>query len=222
MRCGKVLVITVILGATCGVPKEKYQAAVDEAGRNLSTASDARQRAEACEAKARETEARTGSAEKRAAELTERLSELEKAASAASADASRQREPVAELAKSKELLEAQSASASAAAERQRKLAEQLAEEKSALQAKSKEYGSLAASLDSEIKAGAHHAVRATGEVDCSDGRTGSLPLGVGDDQRRWQGDPAEDRRRLRIGARSDHSGRGSHGQRAHSHRALPV
>ena len=153
MRCGRALVVIATLGAACGVPKQKYQAAVDEAGRNLSSANDQRQRADACEAKERETEARAGAAEKRAAELTERLSELEKAASAASADASRQRALVAELAKSKELLEAQSVSASAEADRQRKLAEQLAEEKSALQAKSKEYESLAASLDSEIKAG---------------------------------------------------------------------
>ncbi len=146
MRVPGWLVCVMLVGAGCGVPKEKYQAAVDEAGRNLKDAGDQRQRAEACEAKVRE-------AEGRAAQLTERLAALEKAATDASADASRQRELVAQLAKAKELLEAQSATASAEAERQRQLAEQLQQEKSALQARSKEYESLAASLDQEIKAG---------------------------------------------------------------------
>jgi chemotaxis protein MotB len=147
------LVVLGMMSFACGVPKAKYQAVVDEAGRNMKSADDQRQRADACEAKERDTEARAEAGEKRAAELTVRLTELENAATAATADASQQRELVAQLAKSKELLEAQSASASAEAERQRQLAEQLQQEKSALQAKSKEYESLAASLDTEIKAG---------------------------------------------------------------------
>ncbi len=147
------LLVLGMMSLACGIPKEKYQAAVDEAGRNMKSADDQRQRADACEAKERETEARAAAGEKRAAELTVRLTELEQAATAATADASRQRELVAQLAKSKELLEAQSASASAEAEHQRQLAEQLQEEKTALQAKSKEYESLASSLDTEIKAG---------------------------------------------------------------------
>lgn len=146
MRVPGWLVGVMLVGAGCGVPKEKYQAAMDEAGRSLKDAGDQRQRAEACEAKVRETEGR-------AAQLTERLAALEKAATDASADAGRQRELVAQLARAKELLEAQSATASAEADRQRQLAEQLQQEKTALQARSKEYESLATSLDQEIKAG---------------------------------------------------------------------
>lgn len=138
----------VFAGLACGVPKEKYQAAVAEAERNMKSAGDERERAEACEVKQQE-------AERRAAELSARLAQLEKAASAANADASRQRELVAELARAKETLEAQSASASASAEaaRQRELAEQLQRDKSTLQAKSKQYETLASSLDKEIQAG---------------------------------------------------------------------
>jgi len=141
------------LAIACGVPKEKYQAAVAEAERNMKSSDDQRQRADACEAKERDTEAYARAGEQRASELAQRLSELEKAASAASADASQQRELVAQLAKAKELLQAQSESASAEAARQRDLAERLLREKSALQAKSAEYESLASSLDKEIKAG---------------------------------------------------------------------
>jgi chemotaxis protein MotB len=142
-----------VVAAACGIPEEKYKAAVSEADRNLKEVGDQRHRAESAEAKARDQQARAEAAEKRVAELTQRLSELEQAATAASADASRQKELVAQLAKAKEALEAQSASAAAEAERQRKLAEQLAQEKSTLQAKSQEYESLAASLDKEIQAG---------------------------------------------------------------------
>jgi chemotaxis protein MotB len=128
------------------MPKEKYQAALAESDRNLKSSDDQRQRAESCEAKEQQTEAR-------AAELSERLTQLEKAAANASADATRQRELVAQLDKAKELLERQSETASAEAARQREIAEKLLEEKSSLQAKSKEYASLASSLDKEIKAG---------------------------------------------------------------------
>jgi len=153
VRYRRWLVVVLLTSFGCGVPKEKYQAAVDEAGRNMKSADDARQRADACEGKLRETEQQVAADEQRISELTDRLSALQQAASAASDDASRQRELVAQLAKTKETLEEQNASASAEADRQRKLAEQLAEEKNALQAKSKEYETLAASLDQEIKAG---------------------------------------------------------------------
>ncbi len=125
MKVSRAVVVFLFLGAACGVPEEKYKAAVTEADRNLREVGDQRSRAEAAEAKARDNAARAEAAEKR----------------------------VAELARAKEALEAQSASAAAEAERQRKLAEQLAQEKSSLQAKSQEYESLATSLDKEIKAG---------------------------------------------------------------------
>ncbi len=147
------VIVAAVAAAACGVPEEKYKAAVSEADRNIKEVGDQRARAEAAEAKARDNAARADAAEKRVAELTRRLSELEQAASAASADASHQKELVAQLAKAKEALEAQSASAAAEAERQRKLAEQLEQEKTTLQAKSREYESLAASLDKEIQAG---------------------------------------------------------------------
>ncbi len=153
MRSHRWLLALTVLATACGVPKEKYQAALAEANRNMRSTDDQRQRAEACEAEVRETEARAAAAEKQVAQLSDQLSQLEKAASAASADASRQRELAAQLTKAKELLEEQRASAAAEAEQQRKLAQQLEEEKSALQAKSTEYQSLAASLDQEIKAG---------------------------------------------------------------------
>lgn len=150
----RVAVIVVATGLlACGVPKEKYQAALDESARNMKGQDDQRQRAEACEAKEHETEARAAACEKRAADLSERLSALEKAASSATADASHQRELVAQLANAKELLEAEKEAASAEAERQRQLAAQLMQEKTTLQAKSSEYESLASSLDKEIKAG---------------------------------------------------------------------
>ena len=153
MRSLRWLMTLTLLAAACGVPKEKYQAALAEADRNMRSSDDQRQRAEACEAKVRETEARAEASEKQVAHLSDQLSQLENAASAASADATHQRELAAQLTKVKELLEEQRASAAAEAERQRMLAQRLQEEKSALQAKSKEYQALAASLDQEIKAG---------------------------------------------------------------------
>ncbi len=153
MKLHRSLWVAAVMVVACGVPRERYQAALAEADRNMRGADDQRQRAEACEAKEQETKARAAEGEKRIAELSDRLTQLEQAASAATTDASRQRELVAQLAKTKELLEEQSASATAEAERQRALAEQLQQEKSELQEKSKEYEALSASLDEEIKAG---------------------------------------------------------------------
>ena len=137
----------------CGVPEQKYKAALAETDKAVKEGDSQRQRADACDAKLGETT-------KRAAELSQRLAELEKAVSAASADAAQQRELASQLAKTRETLEAEKArlvaektAASLDADEQRKLASKLAEEKTALAKKSAEYESLASSLDGEIKAG---------------------------------------------------------------------
>jgi chemotaxis protein MotB len=151
----------------CGVPEQKYKAAVDELQKSMHTIEEERRRADVVEKRAaeesvraevndqrsREAVARAEAAEARAAELSNRLTQLEQAVSAASADAARQREMAAELTKTRELLLAEKAAASAEADRQRQLASRLEQEKSALQARSREYESLATSLDQEIKAG---------------------------------------------------------------------
>lgn len=155
-----VLVGIALAAAACGVPEQKYKAALDETSKAVKEGASQKQRADACEAKLADTS-------QRAADLAVRLSELEKAASAASADAAQQRQLAAELAKAREKLEQEKVAASLDAEqarkqsaaleqeaaRQRQLAAQLAQEKSALEKKSAEYQSLASSLDSEIKAG---------------------------------------------------------------------
>lgn len=164
----KLLLVGVALAAAaCGVPEQKYKAALDETSKAVKEGESQKQRADACEAKLADTS-------KRAADLTAQLSELEKAASAASADAAQQRQLAAQLAKAREAVEAEKAklqqekvAASLDAEqarkqsavleqealRQRQLAAQLAQEKTALEKKSAEYEALATSLDSEIKAG---------------------------------------------------------------------
>jgi chemotaxis protein MotB len=132
-------VVTGLSAAACGVPEQKYKAALAEAERSMGEASRQQARAEA--------------GERRAAELSARLAQLEQAVSAASADAAKQREIAIQLARTRELLEAEKAATAAEADRQRQLAARLAEEKSALQKRSAEYESLASSLDQEIKAG---------------------------------------------------------------------
>ena len=149
----RVALAFMVVGAACGIPKQKYEAAVSEADRNMKAADTQRARAEECEEQSRQASERAESSERRAGALSERLTQLEQAASAASADAAHQRELVAQLAKARELLETEKASASAEAEQQRQLAEQLQQEKTTLQEKSKEYEELSASLDKEIKAG---------------------------------------------------------------------
>ena len=145
--------VLMLVSAGCGVPEQKYKAALDEADRNMTSTEDQRTRADACEAQEHETAVRADANEKRVETLSERLADLAQAVSATSADAARQRELVAELAKRREVLEAQKETATAEAEHQRQLAEQLRQEKSAIQEKGKEYEELAASLDKEIKAG---------------------------------------------------------------------
>lgn len=132
------IVVIATLAAAC-VPEKKYQAAVSEAAASLRRANDADERVKACEQKV--------------ADLTTALGEEQVAKAVASAEAARQRALAGQLAESKGLLEAERAAAAAEAARQRELAARLAQEKSALEQRSKEYASLAASLDSEIKAG---------------------------------------------------------------------
>jgi chemotaxis protein MotB len=151
----------------CGIPEQKYKAALDATDKAVKDGDGQKKRAEACEQRLQETS-------KRAADLSERLSELEKAASAASADADQQRKLAAQLAKAREALEIEKTAATAEAmqqrkltaqleqektaaaaeaERQRKLAAQLEQEKTALEKRSAEYQAIASSLDGEIKAG---------------------------------------------------------------------
>jgi chemotaxis protein MotB len=132
-------VVGATLGVGCGIPKEKYQAAVSEADRNMKGEADQRQRAEAAEAKLRETQAR----------LDETEGQLRDAQAQASAGEGRATELSARLAD----VEQKASAASGEAERQRQEAESLRQERSNLQAKSSEYESLASSLDKEIKAG---------------------------------------------------------------------
>jgi chemotaxis protein MotB len=139
--------------AACGVPEEKYKAAVSESARAMKSADEQRERAEAAEKKVAELSARAGGADQRVQELTARLAEQEQAVKAASDDAAKQRELATQLARTRELLEAEKAAASAEAERQRQLAVRLEEERSALQQKSTEYQALASSLGKEIKEG---------------------------------------------------------------------
>lgn len=132
--------------AACGVPKEKYEAAVAEQQRAI-------QGAEAADARAADLA-------KQGDELRARLAELETARSAALAEAAQQRSQAGELAGAKARLEAEMAAATTEAERQRLeaerqrlLASQLEAEKRTLEQKSSDYQSLASSLDREIKAG---------------------------------------------------------------------
>jgi chemotaxis protein MotB len=129
----------VLAAAACGIPKEKYEAAVAEQQRAIKGA-------EASDARAADL-ARQGD------ELRAKLAELEQAREAALADAARQRSQAGELASAKARLEAEMAAATTEAERQRLLAAQLEAEKKTLEQKSSDYQSLASSLDQEIKAG---------------------------------------------------------------------
>jgi len=147
------LVVAALGAAACGVPEQKYKAALDETSKAIKDGEGQKQRADACEAKLADTS-------KRAAELAVRLSELEKASSSASADADQQRQLAAQLAKAREKLEQEKVAASLDAEQARKYSAQLEQEKTALEAqksalekKSAEYEALATSLDGEIKAG---------------------------------------------------------------------
>jgi chemotaxis protein MotB len=144
------LAVAALGTAACGVPEQKYKAAVAEADRSMREAS--------------EQKARAVSSEQRVGELSARLTQLEQAVTASSADAAQQRELATQLARTRELLESEKAATAAEADRQRQLAARLAEEKSALQQRSSEYESLAASLDQEIKAGRVQLTELQGKV----------------------------------------------------------
>jgi chemotaxis protein MotB len=121
-----------LAAAGCGIPKEQYQKALDEASRNLRSTEEAQARASACEQKVDD--------------LNRALGKEQVAKATAAAEAAR-------LSASKEQLESERAAAAAEADRQRQLAARLAQEKTALEQRSREYESLAASLDKEIRAG---------------------------------------------------------------------
>jgi chemotaxis protein MotB len=159
-----VLVLAALGTAACGVPEQKYKAAVAEAERSMREASELKTRAETCDKKLEEASSRAEAGERRAADLSARLAQLEQAVTAASADAAKQRALAAELTRTRELLEAEKSAAAAEAERQRQVASKLAEEKSALQKRSAEYEALASSLDQEIKAGRIQLTELQGKV----------------------------------------------------------
>jgi chemotaxis protein MotB len=151
---GRLLLAAGVMTAlACGVPEQKYKAALADAENATRDGGDQRRRADSCEERLKQEVERSALEAKRGRDLSDRLAELEKAASAATADAARQRELATQLAKTRELLEAEKAAASAEAERQRLLATRLEQEKTALERKSAEYEALASSLDNEIKAG---------------------------------------------------------------------
>ena len=127
------------VAAGCGVPKEKYEAAVAEQERAMRDAQSA--------------DARAADLDRQGAELRAKVAELEKSRTEAEAEAEEQRSHAGELASAKEQLEAEKAAATTEAERQRQMADELAAEKQTLEKKSSDYQALAASLDEEIKAG---------------------------------------------------------------------
>ncbi len=89
MSAFRTVTILAVLGTACGVPEEKYKAAVSEAERNMKEVGAQKERADTAEAKS--------------ADLSKRLTELEakSAADAAEAEAQRQRAETLQ-AKSKE------------------------------------------------------------------------------------------------------------------------
>jgi chemotaxis protein MotB len=156
-----------LVAAACGVPEQKYKAALAEQQAALKDADDQKARADAgdkklagCNKLTGDLQGRADACERRAADLSARLTELEQAASAATADAAKQRELAAQLSKTRELLEVEKAAAAAEAAQQRALVsqlsrskEQLEADKAALERKSAEYEALTSSLEGEIKNG---------------------------------------------------------------------
>jgi chemotaxis protein MotB len=145
----------------CGVPEQKYKAALAENEKALAEnqkavkeGADQRVRADGLEQKLAEETARGDAAEKRAGDLSAQLAALEKAAAqAASADAAKQQELSDQLVKTRETLEAEKQAAASEADKQRQHTKQLEEEKTALAKRSAEYEALAQSLDQQIQAG---------------------------------------------------------------------
>ena len=134
----------------CGVPEQKYKAALadnekalKDNERALKESAAQRQRADGLEQKLAEETERGDAAEKRAGELSGQLAALEKAAAqAASVDAVKQRELTEQLTKTRQTLESE-----------KQVSKQLEEEKTALAKRSAEYEALAQSLDQQIQAG---------------------------------------------------------------------
>jgi chemotaxis protein MotB len=149
----KPLLVGITLASlACGVPEQKYKAALDATDKALKDGDGQKQRADACEAKLAATT-------QRASELTERLSELEKAVSSASADAEQQRKLAAQLAKAREAVEAEKAAVAAEAEKQRQLAARLEQEKVAASADADQQRKLTAQLEQEKSAASAEAER---------------------------------------------------------------
>lgn len=152
-RSLKPLAVGIALTAlACGVPEQKYKAALAETDKAIKDGDGQRQRADACEQRLQVTTNRAAAAEKRAADLGEQLSQLEQAASTASADAEQQRKLAAQLAKAREAVEAEKLAAAAEAERQRQLAERLAREKVAASADAEQARKQTAQLEQEKSA----------------------------------------------------------------------
>jgi chemotaxis protein MotB len=152
-RSLKPLLVGIALTAlACGVPEQKYKAALDETTKAIKEGDGQKQRADACELKLAATT-------NRANVLTERLSELEKAVSSASADADQQRKLAAQLAKAREAVEAEKVAAAAEAERQRQLAARLEQEKVAASLDADQQRKLSAQLEQEKSAASAEAER---------------------------------------------------------------
>jgi chemotaxis protein MotB len=120
------------LAAACGIPEEKYKAALDEGARTRAALDDQSARSKDLEAKLAEVQARLAAEQQRSA--------------ATAVEAEQQRGKATALERSKAELEQSKAQLEAAASR-------LAAEKSALERKSAEYESLSKSLAGEIQAG---------------------------------------------------------------------
>ena len=141
MALPKVLLaaMLVVLADGCGVPEQKYKAALAEQERAMKSAQAEADRATAME--------------HQLAEQRGRLEQAELARKAAQADAEEQRHTAGQLTRTKEQLEAERLAAANEAERRRLTAVRLEEEKRSLEKKSADYQALAGSLDQEIKAG---------------------------------------------------------------------
>ena len=127
------------LVTACGVPEQKYKAALAEQEQAMQATRAEREKVLALERRAADLQASLD-------RLTQSSSALEKEKAAALATAEQQRALAGQL-------EADKAAAASEAERQRLLAARLEQEKSDLQKKSGDYQSLASTLEQEIKAG---------------------------------------------------------------------
>jgi chemotaxis protein MotB len=113
-------ILGVAAAAACGVPEQKYKAALDEQAKSAKEAQDEKGRVAAAEAKI--------------AELQGRLAQQDQAIAAAVADADAQRKAAGRLEKTKTELEMEKAAALGEAERQRALVATLDRTRVALEA----------------------------------------------------------------------------------------